>query len=91
VLEAVVDIMGGKVCEVCGTENPPFSSNARLAVDYCRTCQTIQPFVMAASPVGAAQRKQPKGLRQRAMLASAAVAMSHMVIPPHTTSWPFAL
>eukprot|EP00040_Diaphanoeca_grandis_P011231 m.57523 g.57523 ORF g.57523 m.57523 type:complete len:215 (+) comp22396_c0_seq2:226-870(+) len=35
-----------KQCSVCGTQNPSFSSNAKLDADYCRGCQQIQPFVI---------------------------------------------
>jgi pyroglutamyl-peptidase len=43
--------MPGKQCAVCGTQNPPFSSNAKMNVDYCRGCQQIQPFVPLGTPV----------------------------------------
>jgi hypothetical protein len=38
---------------VCGTRNPGFSSNAKLNHDYCRGCETIQPFVAFSRGTGA--------------------------------------
>jgi len=36
--------MPSKKCTVCGTINPPFSSNAKINRDYCRKCLKIQDF-----------------------------------------------
>ena len=54
------------VCVECGTANPPSSSNAKLAFDYCRSCGKTTSFAPAVD------RGPPHAEQQQARVSSLA-------------------